>query len=227
MAGAAAAQSTDAYFEFLMARRLEAQGDQAGALAALERAAAADPASAEVRAEIASFQLRRNRRTDAETAALQALKLDDGQPRSAPRARPDLLGQRRRHERADAGSAGRSGGAAGDHPPRARGRRGVGRHRHPDPLLARAPLPSHRRRRQGGRRLHPRRQPESRFGAGASLARAGVRGVGRPEERHRDARIHRQRRAARGGRAGAVPGAGRAAEGSDAKLHGARSRTTR
>ena len=70
MAGAAAAQSTDAYFEFLMARRLEAQGDQTGALAALERAAAADPASAEVRAEIASFQLRRNRRTDAGPAAL-------------------------------------------------------------------------------------------------------------------------------------------------------------
>src|SRR5688572_5195527 len=77
MAVPAAAQSTDAYFEFLMARRLESQGDQAGALAALERAAAADPMSAEVRAEIASFQLRRNRRTDAETAALQALKLDD------------------------------------------------------------------------------------------------------------------------------------------------------
>ena len=77
MAGVAAAQSPDAYFEFLMARRLESQGDQAGALAALERAAAADPASAEVRAEIASFQLRRNRRTDAENAALQALKLDE------------------------------------------------------------------------------------------------------------------------------------------------------
>jgi tetratricopeptide (TPR) repeat protein len=77
MAGAAAAQSTDAYFEFLMARRLESQGDQTGALAALERAAAADPMSAEVRAEIASFQLRRNRRSEAEAAALQALKLDD------------------------------------------------------------------------------------------------------------------------------------------------------
>jgi tetratricopeptide (TPR) repeat protein len=77
LAGAASAQSPDAYFDFLMARRLESQGDQAGALAALERAAAADPASAEVRAEIASFQLRRNRRSEAETAALQALKLDD------------------------------------------------------------------------------------------------------------------------------------------------------
>src|SRR5690349_1671183 len=77
LAGAAAAQSPDAYFEFLMARRLESQGDQTGALAALERAAAADPASAEVRAEIASFQLRRNRRSDAEAAATQALKLDE------------------------------------------------------------------------------------------------------------------------------------------------------
>ena len=77
LAATAGAQSPDAYFEFLMARRLESQGDQAGALAALERAAAADPASAEVRAEIASFQLRRNRRTDAEAAAVQALKLDD------------------------------------------------------------------------------------------------------------------------------------------------------
>jgi tetratricopeptide (TPR) repeat protein len=73
----AAAQNPSAYFEFLMARRLEGQGDHAGALAALERAAAADPSSAEVRAEIASFQLRRNRRADAEQAARAALKLDD------------------------------------------------------------------------------------------------------------------------------------------------------
>jgi tetratricopeptide (TPR) repeat protein len=75
--GVAAAQTQDAYFAFLMARRLEAQGDHAGALAALERAAAADPASAEVRAEIASFQLRRNQRDAAEREALRALTLDD------------------------------------------------------------------------------------------------------------------------------------------------------
>jgi tetratricopeptide (TPR) repeat protein len=73
---AAEAQNPAAYFEFLMARRLEGMGDHPGALAALERAAAADPASAEVRAEIASFHLRRNRRTEAEEAALAALKLD-------------------------------------------------------------------------------------------------------------------------------------------------------
>ena len=73
----AGAQTSSAYFEFLMARRLEALGDNSGALAALERAAAADPASAEVRAEIASFQLRRDRRSEAESAALEALKLND------------------------------------------------------------------------------------------------------------------------------------------------------
>lgn len=77
-AASAAAQTSSAYFEFLMARRLEALGDQAGALAALERAAAADPKSAEVRAEIAAFHLRRDRRADAETAAREALKLNDG-----------------------------------------------------------------------------------------------------------------------------------------------------
>src|SRR5574341_393810 len=60
------AQAPNAYFEFLMARRLEAQGDTAGALAALERAAAADPSAAEVKAEIASFQLRRSKRDEAE-----------------------------------------------------------------------------------------------------------------------------------------------------------------
>jgi tetratricopeptide (TPR) repeat protein len=73
----AVAQAPNAYFEFLMARRLEAQGDTAGALAALERAAAADPSAAEVKAEIASFQLRRSKRDEAEKAAREAIALDD------------------------------------------------------------------------------------------------------------------------------------------------------
>ena len=70
--------SADAYFEFLMARRLETQGDTAGALAALGRAAAAARGSAEIRAEIASFQLRHNKREEAEKAAREALVLDEG-----------------------------------------------------------------------------------------------------------------------------------------------------
>lgn len=75
--GLAAAQTAQAYFEFLMARRLEAQGDAAGALAALERAALADPRSSEVKAEIAGLQLRRNIRPDAEKAAREALVLNE------------------------------------------------------------------------------------------------------------------------------------------------------
>src|SRR5262245_3814955 len=68
---------TDTYYEFLLARRLEADGDVKGARAALDRAAAADPKSAEVRAEIASLHLRRNERAEAEKQAKAALALDE------------------------------------------------------------------------------------------------------------------------------------------------------
>jgi Flp pilus assembly protein TadD len=64
------------YFEFLVARRLEGQGDFAGAQAALERAAKADPRSAEVRAELGAFHLRRSQPDEAERAAQAALALD-------------------------------------------------------------------------------------------------------------------------------------------------------
>jgi tetratricopeptide (TPR) repeat protein len=70
-------QTADSYYDFLMARRLEAQGDNTGALAALERAASSDPQAAEVKAEIASFQLRRGKRDEAEKAAREAIVLDD------------------------------------------------------------------------------------------------------------------------------------------------------
>lgn len=75
--GVASAQATsDAYLSFLMARRLEADGDNNGALAALKKASAADPSSAEIYAEIAGFHLRRNERNEAEAAAKQALAID-------------------------------------------------------------------------------------------------------------------------------------------------------
>jgi len=69
----------DAYYEFLMARRLETAGDATGALAALQRAAAADPASAEIKAEIAAFYFRRTppQRVEGERAAKEALALDE------------------------------------------------------------------------------------------------------------------------------------------------------
>jgi tetratricopeptide (TPR) repeat protein len=79
--GAALSQqrSADAYYEFLIARRLETAGDTAGALAALERAAAADPTSAEIKAEIAAFHFRRTppARAEGEKAAKEALALDE------------------------------------------------------------------------------------------------------------------------------------------------------
>src|SRR5687768_7718544 len=69
--------TADTYYEFLLARRLEEAGDVKGARAALERAAAADPKSAEIRAEIAALHLRRNERPEAEKAAKAALALDE------------------------------------------------------------------------------------------------------------------------------------------------------
>jgi tetratricopeptide (TPR) repeat protein len=69
----AAAQEGDSYLEFLLARRLEQDGDVKGALAALERAAAADPKSAEIRAELAAFHMRQNDAAAAEQAAGEAL----------------------------------------------------------------------------------------------------------------------------------------------------------
>jgi tetratricopeptide (TPR) repeat protein len=76
--GVAAAQTADPYYEFLMARRLEAQGNAQAALAALLRAEAADPASAEIKAEIAAFHLRKTPpdRDSSERAAQAALAID-------------------------------------------------------------------------------------------------------------------------------------------------------
>src|SRR5215212_6017255 len=65
-----------ALYELMMARRLESNGDAAGALASLERARKLDPQSGEISAEIAGYYYRQNRPTDAIVAAEQALKLD-------------------------------------------------------------------------------------------------------------------------------------------------------
>jgi tetratricopeptide (TPR) repeat protein len=79
--GTALAQTTSAtaYYEYLMARRLETAGNADGALAALERAFAASPTSAEIKAEIAALHLRRNppQREAGEKAAKEALAIDE------------------------------------------------------------------------------------------------------------------------------------------------------
>src|SRR5262245_35873863 len=77
VASVSAQTTVDPYYEFMIARRLEAQGDSRGALASLERAAAAAPKAGDIRAEIASYYLRQNRLADAERAAREAIALDD------------------------------------------------------------------------------------------------------------------------------------------------------
>src|SRR5919205_3190185 len=81
--GAARAQAqaqqtpADAYYDFLMARHLEAAGDTKGAESLLQRAVAADPKSAEGRGELAAFYLRRDDGDNAERVVKEALQLDD------------------------------------------------------------------------------------------------------------------------------------------------------
>lgn len=73
---AAGDSTAQAYLEFLLARRLEAQGDTSGALEALKRALALDPKSAELHAELAGFYARQNKGPESVEAAERALALD-------------------------------------------------------------------------------------------------------------------------------------------------------
>jgi tetratricopeptide (TPR) repeat protein len=68
--------SAQAYYEFMLGRHLEGQGDETGALEAFKRAMAADPNAAEIRAEIAGFYARQNKAAEAIEHAEQALKID-------------------------------------------------------------------------------------------------------------------------------------------------------
>ncbi len=70
--------SADAYYEFMLARRLESDGDTRGALAALERAQKLDPGSAALHAERAALHARENDGDQARTAAEQALAIEPG-----------------------------------------------------------------------------------------------------------------------------------------------------
>jgi predicted Zn-dependent protease len=78
---AAMAQQNQAnpYYEFLQARRLQGDDKLDAALAALQRASAADPRSAEIKAEIAALYFRRNppNRVEGEKFAREALALDE------------------------------------------------------------------------------------------------------------------------------------------------------
>ena len=75
-ASSATPQQAQAFYEFMMARRLDAGGDAAGALAALERAQQLDPQSAEIVAEIAAYYSRQDKAALAVSNGERALKLD-------------------------------------------------------------------------------------------------------------------------------------------------------
>src|SRR5687768_10712751 len=72
----AAPSRAQAFYEFMMARRLDAAGDEAGALAALERAQQLDPESAEIVAEMAAYYSRQRKPELAVASGERALKLD-------------------------------------------------------------------------------------------------------------------------------------------------------
>lgn len=78
VSGAVAAQSPapSAYYDFLVGRHLDSNGDLEGALGALLRAAKLDPSSAEIQADLAGIYVRLNRTSDALKAGEQALKND-------------------------------------------------------------------------------------------------------------------------------------------------------
>ncbi len=69
-------RAAEAYYQFLLGRHLESEGDTAGAMAAYSEAARLDPKSAEIRAEISSLYARENRLAEATAMAEAALKLD-------------------------------------------------------------------------------------------------------------------------------------------------------
>ena len=69
-------QRPTAYYDFVLGRHLEGEGDVDAAIAAIKRAAEADPASAEIRAELAGLYARQNRADEAIAAGQEALALD-------------------------------------------------------------------------------------------------------------------------------------------------------
>ena len=70
--------AAQAYFEFMLARRLESQGESAKALEALQRAQALDPKSSEILAEMAGFYARQNKAPEAIDAAEKAIAIEPG-----------------------------------------------------------------------------------------------------------------------------------------------------
>ena len=85
------ASSADAYYQFVLGRHYESGGDIDRAIQSYREAARLDPASAEVRAELAGLFARQGRLEDAMSEARRALVIDEGN-REAHRVLGTLLG---------------------------------------------------------------------------------------------------------------------------------------
>jgi tetratricopeptide (TPR) repeat protein len=72
----ASSKTAEAYYQFMLGRYEESEGDIDAAIKAYQQAALLDPGSAEIQAELASVYARQNRARDAIAAAESALKLD-------------------------------------------------------------------------------------------------------------------------------------------------------
>lgn len=70
------AAEAEAYYQFMLGRYLEGEGDATGAIAALERAAELSPGGAEIRAELAGLYARQNRAEEAIEAGEAALAIE-------------------------------------------------------------------------------------------------------------------------------------------------------
>ena len=69
-------RTAEAYYQFILGRRLESDGNTEGAVAAYERAADLDPKGAEIRAELAGLYARQDRAREAIDWANKALVID-------------------------------------------------------------------------------------------------------------------------------------------------------
>jgi tetratricopeptide (TPR) repeat protein len=87
------ARRGDAYFHLIRARLKAVQGGASDAVSEMRAAVASDPDSADLLAEVSVLFMQLGRRTDAETAARQAVAIDPGQ-RTALRVLGDLAAAR-------------------------------------------------------------------------------------------------------------------------------------
>ncbi len=98
----------DAYYQFVLGRRLEDEGEVDGAIKAFRRAMELDPSSADLPTELAGLFMRQNREIEAIDTALSALKIDPANG-EAHRILGSIYAERAEHDQGNAPAASGSG----------------------------------------------------------------------------------------------------------------------